>query len=73
VNQAKAYLEGSFPQQMAGTDALASRWLVGQVFKLGPDFLSEFIPKIRATRATQVQEAIKKDFFFGPKVNCDCR
>jgi zinc protease len=62
IETAKAYLEGGFPLLASTLEAVASRWLTGFVFELGPDFLNEFIPKIHSVTASQVQGAIQKDF-----------
>ncbi len=58
----KAYLEGGFPLLASTLEAVASRWLTGFVFGLGSGFLNEFIPKIHAVTALEVQNAIQKDF-----------
>jgi predicted Zn-dependent peptidase len=62
VETAKAFLTGGFPLLTSTLEAVASRWLTGYVFELGPEFLNEFIPKIRKVTSLEVQNAIRKDF-----------
>ncbi|MEO5969285.1 MAG: pitrilysin family protein [Bdellovibrionia bacterium] len=62
VDAAKSYLEGGFPLLVSTLESVASRWLTGFVFELGPDFLNEFIPKIHAVTQSEVQNAIQKSF-----------
>jgi predicted Zn-dependent peptidase len=62
VGMAKEYLEGGFPLGTATLGAVASRWLSGFIFDLGPDYLNEFTPKVRAVTAEQVTAAILRNF-----------
>ncbi|RYZ71730.1 MAG: insulinase family protein [Proteobacteria bacterium] len=63
VDTAKSYLIGGYPMSVATLSAVASRWLAGTVYGLGPDFLNEYIPEIekvdRARVAASIQEAFK--------------
>ncbi|MGK5084989.1 pitrilysin family protein [Bdellovibrionota bacterium FG-1] len=61
VQTAKEYLEGGFPLGAATLGAVASRWLAGYIYDLGPGYLNEFVPKIRAVTAEQVMAAVVKD------------
>jgi zinc protease len=61
VKTAKEYLIGGFPLGVSTLGAVASRWLAGYTFDLGPEYLNEFVPKIRAITAGQVHEAVAKD------------
>lgn len=60
VNVAKEYLVGGFPLSTATLGSVASRWLGGYVFDLGPDYLNEFIPKVSAISPAQVIGAVNR-------------
>lgn len=60
VKQAKDYLIGGFPLSMSTLGAVASRWLAGRVFQLGPEYLNEYIPRVKAITAEQVLKAMRK-------------
>ncbi len=60
VEEAKRYLLGQFPVKMSSVGSVASRWLGGYVYDLGPDYLNELIPKVHAVTAAQVNAAVKK-------------
>jgi zinc protease len=62
VVTAKDYLIGGFPLSVSTLGAVASRWLSGYVYDLGPDYLNEFVPKVRAVTTEQVLAAVVKDF-----------
>jgi zinc protease len=62
VETAKNYLLGGFPLSTSTINAVASRWLAGFVFGLGPNYLNEFSEKIDAVTLAQVQFAVQKDF-----------
>ena len=62
VSTAKEYLEGGFPLGTSTLEAVASRWLAGFVFNLGPEYLNEFIPKVRAVTDEQVLQSVAKHF-----------
>ena len=62
VKMAKEYLEGGFPLSTATLGAVASRWLSGYVFNLGPGYLNEFVPKINAVEPGDVVAAVSKNF-----------
>jgi len=62
VQMAKDYLEGGFPLSTSTLGAVASRWLAGYVFGLGPEYLNEFILKIHQVKAEEVFAAVVKDF-----------
>jgi zinc protease len=64
VTMAKEYLMGSFPLSTSTLGAVASRWLAGYIFELGPEYLNEFVPKVRATTQAQVQTALAKHLKF---------
>lgn len=57
VTMAKEYLVGGFPLGTSTLGAVASRWLAGYIFGLGPDYLNEFIPKISAIQPAEVARA----------------
>ena len=62
VQMAKEYLVGGFPLSNATLGAIASRWLAGYVFQLGPNYLNEFVPKVSAVTPEDVKSAVEKDF-----------
>lgn len=59
VAVAKEYLVGTFAIASASPSSSVSRWLSGKQFSMGPDYLNEFIPKIRAVTPEQVIAAAK--------------
>lgn len=64
VAQAREYLRGSFALGTATLGAVASRWLGGYLFGLGPDYLNEFVPRISAIQAPEVSAVFAKGFAF---------
>jgi zinc protease len=60
VNMAKEYLVGGFPLSVATLGTVASRWLSGYIYELGPDYLNEFVPRVSAVTPAQVQAAVRK-------------
>lgn len=62
LQTAKEYLVGGFPLSVATLAAVASRWMGGYVFDLGPNYLNEFVPKVNSVTAEQVQAAFTKYF-----------
>jgi zinc protease len=64
VVQAKEYLQGSFALSASTLGAIASRWLGGYLFDLGPDYLNEFVPKISAVNPAEVSAALAKGYEF---------
>jgi zinc protease len=62
VQVSKEYLEGGFPLGTSTLESVASRWLAGYVFNLGPDYLNEFVPRVRAVTEAQVRQAVLKHF-----------
>ena len=61
VQMAKDYLMGGFPLRTSTLGAVASRWLGGYLLNLGPNFLNEFVPKVRMVTPESVIEAVAKD------------
>lgn len=62
VTTAKEYLIGGYPLTIANISSIASRWLNGWFFDLGPNYLNEFVPKISAVSRQDVVTAAQKDF-----------
>jgi zinc protease len=62
VSTAKDYLIGGFPLGTSTLSAVASRWVGGWLFGLGPDYLNEFVPKIDAVTAEDVRKAVHETF-----------
>lgn len=62
VELAKDYLIGGYPLGVSTLYGVASRWLTGTIFDLGPDFLNEFVPKVSAQKGAEVWGAVKKYF-----------
>ena len=59
---AKDYLVGGFPLGTSTLGAVASRWLAGYIFDMGPGYLNEFIPKIRAVTREDVVRSVAAHF-----------
>jgi len=62
LKMAKEYLTGGFPIGMSTLGAVASRWLAGYVFHLGPEYLNEYLPRVGEVTVNQVMKAVKEDF-----------
>ena len=62
VDTAKTYLIGGFPLSVSTLGSVASRWLAGYIYDLGPGYLNEFVPKVRAVTTEDVLAAVAKDF-----------
>jgi zinc protease len=62
LQTAKEYLVGGFPLSVSTLGAIASRWIGGYAFDLGPGYLNEFVPKVNAVTAEQAQAAITRYF-----------
>jgi predicted Zn-dependent peptidase len=62
IRMAKDYLMGGFPLATSTLGAVATRWVNGYLFGLGPDYLNSFIPKVSAVARDEVSSAIAKDF-----------
>ena len=60
VVMAKEYLIGGFPLSVATLNDVASRWLNGYVFDLGPEYLNGLVPRIAGVTREQVIAAAKK-------------
>jgi zinc protease len=61
IRMAKEYLVGGFPLSVSTVGAVASRWLGGYIFELGPGYLNEFVPKVTAVGRAEVEAAVRKD------------
>jgi predicted Zn-dependent peptidase len=62
VETSKAYLIGGFPLGLSTLSAVASRWLAGYRFDMGPDYLNGFIPKVSAVTREKVVHALSEAF-----------
>lgn len=62
MRTAKEYLTGGFPLSVSTLGAVASRWLAGTIYGLGPDYLNEFVPRVSAVTADQVLAAVAQTF-----------
>lgn len=62
VRVAKDYLIGGFPLGTSTLGAVASRWMNGHLYGLGPDYLNEFVPKVSAITSPDVVKAIGQVF-----------
>ncbi len=60
VKMAKDYIEGSFPLSTSTLQAIASRWVASYLYDLGPNYLNQFVPRVRAVTLDQVQAAMRK-------------
>ncbi len=62
VGLAKEYLVGSYPLGVSTLQGVATRWLMGYLFNLGPDHLNAFVPQIKKVTRSDVVTALKKYF-----------
>jgi zinc protease len=62
VETSKDYLIGGYPLSVSTLGAVASRWLNGYTFQLGPDYMNEFMPKIAAVTRESVVQAVDEAF-----------
>jgi len=62
VDMAKEYLIGGFPLSTSTLGAVATRWMAGYLFNLGPNYLNEFVSKVSAVNAPDVQQSTSRDF-----------
>lgn len=62
VAVAKDYMLGGYPLSVSTLGAVASRWLGGYVYDLGPDYLNEFVPKVKAVNRAAVVRAVQEAF-----------
>jgi zinc protease len=62
VSMAKDYLIGGFPLSTSTLESVAGRWLLQDLFGLGPDRLNQFVPKISAVSASDVSSAVHSAF-----------
>ena len=58
---AKEYLVGGFPLSTSTLGSVASRWLGGYIFELGPDYLNEFIPRVSKVSPADVIAAVTRN------------
>lgn len=65
VKMAKEYLVGGFPLSVATLNDVASRWLSGYVFEMGPEYLNGYVPRISAVTREQVISAAKQHLDLG--------
>jgi zinc protease len=62
VATAKDYLIGGFPLSTATLEGVAGRWMLNDLYDLGPNRLNELVPKISAVQASDVNSAIASSF-----------
>jgi zinc protease len=62
VSMAREYLVGGFPLSTSTLGAVASRWLAGYIYDLGPGYLNEFVRKVSEVTPEEVTAAVKRDF-----------
>jgi zinc protease len=62
VRTAKEYLIGGFPLGVSTLSAVASRWIAGYIFDLGPEYLNEYVPRVRAVTEAEAHAAVAKHF-----------
>ncbi len=60
VQVSKDYLVGGFPLSVSTLGSVASRWVGGYLYQLGPDYLNEFVPKISALDVQDVNKAVRE-------------
>ena len=62
VSTAKEYLVGGFPLSTATLEGVAGRWIMSDLYGLGPDRLNEFVPKVSAVKSADVVSAVSSSF-----------
>jgi predicted Zn-dependent peptidase len=62
VETSKDYLIGGYPLSVSTLGAVASRWMNGYSYQLGPDYMNEFMPKISAVTRESVVQAVDEAF-----------
>ena len=62
VAQSKEYLIGGYPLSVSTLGAVASRWLSGYIYNLGPDYLNGFVKKVTEVNQENVIDAVKNSF-----------
>lgn len=62
VQMAREYITGSFPLALSTLNAVASRWLGGESFGIGQDYLLEYVDRIRKVTREDVVRALKENF-----------
>ncbi len=62
VEMAKNYLTGGFPLSVSTLNAVAGRWVSGELFDLGSGYLNEFVTKVENVSASQILTAVNKVF-----------
>lgn len=62
VETSKDYLIGGYPLGVATLGAVATRWMSGYAYQLGPDFLNEYMPKIAAVTRESLVQAVDEAF-----------
>jgi predicted Zn-dependent peptidase len=62
VATSKDYLIGGYPLSVSTLGAVATRWMNGYAFGLGPDYLNEFMPKVSAVTRESVVQAVDQAF-----------
>ncbi len=62
VQTSKSFLIGGYPMSVSTLGAVASRWLAGNVYGLGPDFLNEYIPEVQKVDRKRAIDAIQEAF-----------
>jgi predicted Zn-dependent peptidase len=62
VATAKEYLIGGFPLSTATLESVAGRWMLYDLYDLGPDRLNQFVPKIASVQPSDVTSAVASSF-----------
>jgi zinc protease len=62
VSTAKDYLVGGFPLSTATLEGVAGRWLLNDLYDLGPNRLNEFVPRITAVTPQEVNSSVASSF-----------
>lgn len=62
VETSKEYLIGGYPLSVSTLGAIATRWMSGYTYQLGPDYLNEFMPKIAAVTRESLVQAVDEAF-----------
>lgn len=62
MQTAKEYLTGGFPLATATLGSVASRWINGYLFDLGPGYLNEFVPSVEKVTEKEILSAMSKNF-----------
>ncbi len=62
VETTKKFLKNQFPMTVLTVDAVASRWIAGYLFNMGPQFLSGFSTEVTRVNVEKVRAVVDRYF-----------